>query len=458
MSASSSNVEYGVAPLKLGVSREFGAFAAGLNFADLPAEVVHESRRGILDWMGCAIAGSTHATIARTLAGVTAMGSLERVPVIAHGRKLGLMEAALVNGQMGHVLDFDDTHMEGVVLHTSSPVLAALLSAAETGSFSGRDVITAYALAFEAGVRAGKASPAHHDGGWHLTGTLGSIAAGIAVGRLLGLDAQKMTNALGIATTQAAGMQQNRGTMSKSFHAGRAASSGVLAAFLAREGADASDEIIEGRRGFSRIYSTVSAPEAMLHELGSDWHILRNGYKPYASGIVLHPMIDAVAELSRRGVKPADVASIEVTVNPQTVRITGVEDPKTGLQSKFSVYHSAAVAFLDGNAGVVQYSNERAVAADVVAMRGKVTVGTNDGFRKDEAHAVVVTTSNERHEAHIDHASGTRDNPMSDAAMEAKFLLNAEPVVGKARAAEIARTIWALDALADVRDVLRLAS
>jgi 2-methylcitrate dehydratase PrpD len=453
-----SKVEYGVAPLKLGVSREFSAFAAGLKFEDLPADVVHESLRGVLDWLGCAIAGSTHATVTRTLAGVTAMGSPERVPVIARGRKLGLMEAALVNGQMGHVLDFDDTHMEGVVLHTSSPVLAALLSAAESGTFSGRDLITAYALAFEAGVRAGKASPAHHDGGWHLTGTLGSIAAGVAVGRFLGLDADKMSNALGIATTQAAGMQQNRGTMSKSFHAGRAATSGLLAAFLAREGADASDEIIEGRRGFSRIYSTVSAPEAMLHELGRDWHILRNGYKPYASGIVLHPVIDAVVELSRLGIRPEDVASIETMVHPGTVRITGVEDPKTGLQSKFSVYHSAAVAFLDGNAGVVQYSNERAIAPDVVAMRGKIKVGTDETFRKDEAHAVVITTSNTRHEAHVDHATGTRDNPMSDAAMEAKFLLNAEPVIGRDRAAAIARTIWALDALADVRDVLRLAS
>lgn len=451
-------VEYGAAPLKLGVSREFSAFAASLRFEDLPDAVVHEARRGVMDWLGCAIAGSTHATIKPLLAGVSALGSLEQVPVIAHGRKLGMMEAALVNGQMGHVLDFDDTHMEGVVLHTSSPVLAALLSAAQSGVFTGRELITAYALAFEAGVRTGKAAPAHHDGGWHLTGTLGTIAAGIAVARFLGLDEKQMTHALGVATTQAAGMQQNRGTMSKSFHAGRAAMSGLLAAFLAREGFDSSDEILEGRRGFVRIFSARSNPEALLDRLGSDWHLPRNGYKPYACGIVLHPAIDAVIDLRKHKIAPEDVAELKVIVNPATVRITGVEDPQTGLQSKFSIYHSAAVAFLDGNAGLPQYSDARATAPEVVALRKKVRVGTDDSFRRDEAHAEIVSTSGQRFEVHVDHASGTADNPMSDAAMEAKFRLNAEPVLGAATTEKLVEMMWNLDTLKDVRDILKLAS
>lgn len=348
--------------------------------------------------------------------------------------------------------------MEGVVLHTSSPVLAALLSAAHSGIFTGRDLITAYVLAFEAGVRTGKASPTHHDGGWHLTGTLGTIAAGVAVARLLGLDAGAMTHALGVATTQAAGMQQNRGTMSKSFHAGRAAMSGVLAAFLAREGFDSSDEILEGRRGFSRIFSTRANPEALLERLGDDWHIVRNGYKPYACGIVLHPMIDAVIALREYGVAADEVAELRVTVNPQTVRITGVREPETGLQSKFSVYHSAAVAFLDGNAGLGQYSDARARAPDVVALRKKIHVATEESYRRDEAHAEILATSGRRHEVHVDHASGTRDNPMSDAAIEAKFRLNAEPVLGPERASRLAETVWALDRLADVREILNLAS
>ena len=116
----------------------------------------------------------------------------------------------------------------------------------------------AYAVGFEAGVRSGRTAPGHHKGGWHLTGTLGSIAAAVAAGKLLGLDAQRLTYAMGIAATQSAGMQQNRGTMCKSFHAGKAASNGVLAALLAERGFDGSLEIIEGKRGYCRIYSDAA--------------------------------------------------------------------------------------------------------------------------------------------------------------------------------------------------------
>ena len=453
-----TSVQYGAAPLRLGVSREFATFAAALRFDDLPPQVVHESRRGVMDWLGCALAGSRHPTVAKLQAGLTAMGSLERVPVIGSDRRVGLMEGALVNGQMGHVLDFDDTHMEGVVLHNSSPVCAALLAAVETGTFSGRDLIAAYALSFEAGVRVGKAAPAHHDGGWHLTGTLGSISAGIAVGRLLGLDATQMVHALGIATTQAAGMQQNRGTMCKSFHAGKAASNGLLAAFIAREGFDSSDEIIEGRRGFIRIFSSIASPEGMLDGLGSDWHLLRNGHKPYACGIVLHPMIDGMVALHRLKIPAENVAAIEVKVHPLAVKITGVQEPQTGLQSKFSIYHSAAVAFLDGNAGIAQYSDARAAASDVAALRRRVLVATDDGLRGDEARAAIVETSGQRHEVHIEHASGTRHNPMSDAGIENKFRCNAAVVLDEATVDALTARLWALDTLEDARGILALAS
>ena len=143
--------------------------------------------------------------------------------VLGRKLKLGLLDAPLANGVMGHVLDFDDTHMGGVVLHTSSPVLAALFALAERTPVGGEQFMLAYAVGFEAGVRSGRTAPGHHKGGWHLTGTLGSIAAGAAGGKLVGLDAQRLTYAIGIAATQAGGMQQNRGTMCKSFHAGKAA-------------------------------------------------------------------------------------------------------------------------------------------------------------------------------------------------------------------------------------------
>jgi 2-methylcitrate dehydratase PrpD len=198
--------DYGAAPLGLNVTRDLAAFLARFRFEDLPEAAVYEARRGVLDWIGCALAGSGHPTVGKLLPVLKALNAQPQATVLAHDLKLGTIEAALANGQMGHMLDFDDTHMGGVVLHASSPILAALFALAERGAYDGRALICAYAAGFEAGVRAGQSAPGHHDGGWHLTGTLGTIAAGAASAKLLGLDAQQMTHALGIAATQSAGM------------------------------------------------------------------------------------------------------------------------------------------------------------------------------------------------------------------------------------------------------------
>jgi 2-methylcitrate dehydratase PrpD len=357
---------------------------------------------------------------------------------------------------MGHVLDYDDTHMGGVVLHTSSPVLAALLALAERAPVSGEQFMLAYAVGFEAGVRSGRAAPGHHKGGWHLTGTLGSIAAGVAAGKLLGLDAQLLTYAMGIAATQAGGMQQNRGTMCKSLHAGKAAANGVLAALLAERGFDSTQEIIEGKRGFARIYSDVAEPEALTAGLGESWLIESNGHKPYACGVVLHPLIDAVIALRNRDkIDPALVSEISLRAHPLVLSITGVTEPSTGLQSKFSTLHSAAVALIDGAAGAAQYTDAKATDPAVAALRRKVKPVADETLRKDEAYAAIIA-GGKRYEAHIAHASGTADNPMSDAQIEAKFLANANPVIGAGNTQRTAERVWALQKQADMHDLIAL--
>src|SRR4030081_2053453 len=170
---------------------------------DLSAAARHAARRGVLAWIGGALAGSPHPTIGRLVAVLQETGGRPQATVLGRRLKLGLLEAPLANGQMGHLLDFDDTHMGGVVLHASSPVLAALFALAERAPVSGADLMLAYAVGFEAGVRAGRTAPGHHKGGWHLTGTLGSIAAGAAGGKLLGLDTQRLPLAIGTPARRA---------------------------------------------------------------------------------------------------------------------------------------------------------------------------------------------------------------------------------------------------------------
>jgi 2-methylcitrate dehydratase PrpD len=429
---------------------------AGTRFGDLSPAAVNEARRGVLDWIGCALAGSTHPTIAKLLAVLDEAGGRPQARVIGHSLRLGFLEAPLANGQMGHVLDFDDTHMGGVVLHASSPVLAALFALAERAPVSGADLMLAYAVGFEAGVRSGRAAPGHHKGGWHLTGTLGSIAAGVAAGKLIGLDGQRLTYAMGIAATQAAGMQQNRGTSCKSFHAGKAAANGVLAALLAERGFDSTQEIIEGRKGFSRIYSDVAAPDLLTAGLADRWVIETNGHKPYACGVVLHPLIDAMIALRDRDrIAPETVSEIKLRVHPFVLAITDVVEPQSGLQSKFSTIHSAAVALVDGAAGIAQYSDTKVSDPVVAALRRKVSAFADETLGKDEAFASIMAAGR-RHDIHIAHASGTAANPMSDAAIEAKFLANAAPVISADRAARAAALVWSLERQPDVGGLLEL--
>ena len=429
---------------------------AATQFSDLSPRAVSEARRGVLDWIGCALAGSGHKTVTTLLSVLQEVSGKPAATVFGRSLKLGLLEAPRANGLMGHVLDYDDTHMGGVVLHTSSPVLAALFALAEREPVSGRDFMLAYAVGFEAGVRVGRAAPGHHKGGWHLTGTLGTFAAAAACGRMMQLDRQKLTYAVGIAGTQAAGMQQNRGTMCKSFHGGAAASNGLYAALLASRGFDSTQEIVEGTKGFCRIYSDSAAPDELTKGLGSGWLIETNGHKPYACGVVLHPLIDAVTGIRNRDrIDSASVSEIALRVHPLVLSITGVTEPTTGLQSKFSTLHTAAVAMIDGAAGIVQYSDAKALDPAVAAMRRKVKPVADDTLRKDEAYATV-TAGGKRHDIHIAHASGTADNPMSDAAIEAKYLANATSVIGRERAERARDFVWALEKQADMRALAAL--
>jgi 2-methylcitrate dehydratase PrpD len=253
-------------------------------------------------------------------------------------------------------------------------------------------------------------------------------------------------------------MQQNRGTMCNSFHAGKAAANGVLAALLAERGFDSTQEIVEGKKGFARIYSDVAEPNELIAGLGHRWLIETNGHKPYACGVVLHPLIDALVTIRNRDkVDPSKVDEIGLRVHPLVLAITGVIDPSTGLQSKFSTLHSAAVALIDGAAGIAQYSDARAKDPAVAALRRKIKPIADDTLRKDEAFATV-TAGGKRYQSHAAHASGTIDNPMSDAAIEAKFLANATPVIGAERAKRVVDVVWSLEKQGDVRELFALAA
>ena len=439
---------------KNGVTSQLCGFLASAKYEDLPDSTVHAAQRGLLDWFGCVFAGSTHPSADIVIAMLQDLGGRPEATVLGRKLKLGILEAPVANGFMGHVLDYDDTH--ATTLHPSSPVLSALLPLCERKPVSGKEFLLAYVCGLEAGVRAGRASPSHHKGGWHLTGTLGSIAAGVGAAKLLGCSHPEITHAIGIAASQSAGLQQNRGTMTKYLHAGKAAANGLMSGLLAQRGFTSSSEVIEGARGFCRIYSEVAAPDELVADLGKPWEMERNGYKPYASAVVLHSIVDAMIQIrSQIRIDPMRVTEIRMGVHPHVVSITGVMEPANGMQSKFSVSHSAAIGLADGAGGAYEYSDERVRDPVITALRKKVKVEIDNTLDVDQARATVVMEGKE-YNAFVEHQSGTKNNPMSDAEIEKKFMTYARQIIGEEASRKSVQLIWKIQTIKDVRELLAL--
>ena len=283
------------------------------------------------------------------------------------------LHAALINGLSAHVLDFDDTHLR-TLLHPSVPVASALLALGERQPISGRDFLLAFIVGVEIECRIANAIWFAHNSHWYITGTAGVFGAAAASARVLGLNEDQTTHALGIAGAQSAGTREMAGTMTKAFIHGRAAQNGLLAALLAQQGFTAAETSLEGRT----VSPTCSHPSAIFAALtaglGMTYEITSNSYKPFACGVVAHPVIDACIRLRNENqLNVADIEAIALRVSPRALELTGIKEPPNGLKSKWSIYHSAAVALVDGAAGEHQYSDERVNAPEVRALRARIS-------------------------------------------------------------------------------------
>lgn len=436
------------------VTATLAAFAG--DGAALPEEVRHAGRRTVLNAVALAVGAARHPAAEAALAAARALGTPPQAGLLGRPERLGLTWAPLVTGIAVHVEDYDDTHLATVV-HPGAPVVPAALAAAEWVGADGAAALDAVVVGVEVAARVGLGlGPGHFDRGWHLTGTAGHVGAAAAAGRLLGLDHAAMVSCLGLAATQAAGLQEALGTMTKPFHPGKAAADGVEAALLAAEGFTGPPAALEGRRGLLAVAAPKPDPDAVVAGLGTVWETCRNTFKPYACGIVSHPVIDGAVALRGRVPDPEAVTAVTVTVNPVVLDVMGIADPVDGLQSKFSVYHCFAVGLLDGVAGPAQYTDERARAPEVAALRAKVRVVGDPAVARDEAHVEVRTRDGATVAHHVEHATGSEQRPLSDAQLAHKARLVVGPVLGAATDAFV-DLASRLDGLSGV-DVLVAAS
>jgi 2-methylcitrate dehydratase PrpD len=438
------------------VTRTLARFVVDHRYADIPEPVRHEAVRSFLNWVGCAVGASRHETVERALAALAEFSGPPEATVLARGDRLDIMQAALMNGITSHTFDFDDTHLK-TVIHPSGPVAAAILALAERLPVKGDEFLHAFILGVEVECRIGNAVyPAHYDIGWHITCTAGVFGAAAAAGRLLGLSEQQMVWALGIAATQACGLREMFGTMCKPFHPGNAAKNGLLAALLAQQNFTSSEQGIEGKRGFGHVLSTEFKPVEITGRLGETWEIALNTYKPFACGIVIHPAIDGCIQLrNEHKLNAEDIESVALETHPLVLELTGKRTPQRGLESKFSVYHSAAVAIIHGAAGEAQYSDGCVRDPKVIALRDRVTAVADTAMHEDQVRIAITLKNGRRLEKFVEHAIGSLGKPMSDADLEAKFRGFADGILSQAETDRLVRLCWDIGRLKDAAEVAR---
>ncbi len=438
------------------VTRTLARFIVQHQYADIPEKVRHEAARSILNWVGCAVGASRHATVERALAALSEFSGPREATVLGRGDRLDIMLAALMNGTTSHTFDFDDTHLK-TVIHPSGPVASAILALAERKPVKGDAFLHAFILGVETECRIGNAVyPSHYDVGWHITATAGVFGAAAAAGRLLGLNEQQMVWALGIAATQSAGLREMFGSMVKPMHPGNAARNGLLAALLASKNFTSAEQGIEGRKGFANVLATQRNLAEITEKLGETWEISLNTYKPFACGIVEHPAIDGCIQLrNEHNLKPADIETLSLKVHPLVLELTGKRTPQAGLEGKFSVYHSCAVAVIHGAAGEAQYSDAAVRDPEVIALRDKVTATVDRAMHEDQVQVSIQLKNGKVLEKYIEHTVGSLDRPLSDADLEAKFRGQAQGILSKSETDKLIRLCWDVAKLKAVGEVAR---
>ncbi len=445
-------------PSAKGVTRTLARYVVNGKYEDLPPAVRKEGTRTLLNFVGVAVGASRHPGVNDVVAALAPFSGPPQASILGRRERFDILNAAMINGISAHIFDYDDTHLR-TIIHPGAPVIPAILALAEYQPVSGKAFLNALVIGVEVALRMGNCvCPEHYDRGWHSTGTCGMFGAAAASGILLGLSEQQMVWALGLAASQPVGFRESFGSMNKSFNPGRAANNGLLAAVLASRNFTSSDEMIEAKRGWANTISTKQDYREITEGLGKHYEAALNTYKPFACGIVLHPAIDAAIQLRKEyKLTPDQVDHVDLRVNPLVLELTGKKTPYEGLEGKFSVYHSVAVAIVEGAAGEKQFS-ERAVRDPiVVALRSKVIPVIDPSIKPEQVDLTIVLKDGRKLHKYIEHAVGSLEVPMTDSALEVKFSDLAEGILPAPQIRRLMDACWGVEKLPSAAAIAQAA-
>ena len=454
----------------MGVARQLGEKVAGLDWAAINDEALHWAKAGIMDTIGVTLAGANQdcaRIAARTIATGRAMsGDDGPALVFGFGRRTSVLDAAFVNGVSAHALDFDDlsTTLGG---HPSAPLVPALIALGEqmgaVAPVSGRDLIVAYLAGYETECAIARGVNFHHyEKGWHPTASLGTLGAAAAAAKLLGLDADGIALALGLAVSFSSGLKANFGTMTKPLHIGQTNRNGLLAALLARDGFTANRDSFEHPQGFFEVFNGAGNydVERIVRGFADPFDIVEPGLgiKRYPCCGSSHQAIDALLELrGRHGLGPENVDHILSRTHARRLTHTFRPDPKSELDAKFSVQYVLARALMHGQVKIEHFEPGAHNDADTRAVMARITAepysspkdDTDDHF---DVELEVTTVSGDVHSLALPGPVGRgRESPLPLGALRDKFNDCAARLLAPDKAAALGDAVEALETLDDIR-------
>ncbi|HEY9536045.1 MAG TPA: MmgE/PrpD family protein [Kiloniellaceae bacterium] len=456
-----------------GLTAAAAQFAAALTFDDLGSELLQLSKRCLIDGLGVMLAGSEQPGMASLEAFLAAEAGAGQGRLLGQaGRRLPATRAALWAGTAGHAMDWDDTQLAegpgrpyGLLMHPTVPPLAAALAvsdlvAVEEGrAVDGKRFLTAFNAGFEVACKIAEAiNPDHYMRGFHTSGTIGTFAAAVTAAKLLGLDAGGIARAVGVAASMAAGIRAGFGTMTKPLHVGRAAENGITAALLVRGGFTANEEALDGKWGYLAVAGPGGEPALVRQRFGKPFTMLSPGIsiKPYPSGVLTHPSMDALLFLLREtGIGAEDIERVTLRAGRNVLGPIRYRIARTELEGKFSFAFLLSAIVLRGRCGKAEFTDAFVASPECQAMQQRVDTAFDQeiedlGWERIRSKVVVETKDGRTLERWADeNYRGSPHNPLSDAEVEGKFRDCAAGLLDVSRVDAVLQSIWSCDSLDD---------
>jgi 2-methylcitrate dehydratase PrpD len=440
-------------PVTQTVTAALADHVSAMRLAAMPSAALSVAKQCLLDWIGVALAGRGEPLVRILIDELAPANDPGGVAILGHGRRARLDDAVLINGAMGHALDFDDVIMP--MGHPTVPVAPVVFALAQQRGASGAAALEAFIIGVETECRIARLlGPSHYARGWHTTATAGAFGAAAAAARLLGLEGEALAHAFGLAGTQAAGLKSCFGTMSKPLHPGKAAQNGLLAARLAARGFTSDSDILASPQGFVATQSTTADAAGALAERAQPW-VVEALFKYHAACYLTHDSIEAANLLrTQDGVTPEAIKAVSIKVPPGHLGVCNIQSPSTGLECKFSLRMTTALALAgEDTFQEALFSDATARRPDLVALRDQVSI---DPVQVGRGCVVTVRLKDGRTLSRTgDVSQPLRDLALQQDKLERKFRHLTATALG-AKADEVIRLCRTLESLPDLSGLMSL--